>query len=95
MRWVIPSEKKRICFPHIFLVLKFVKFVCTVNNVHKSVFVLKMFIFVYFSLLVSDDRVVYPSLLTTEVCLHYQNLRMENQGFILPELKDPLIKLMR
>lgn len=92
MRWVIPSEKKGICFPHIFLVLKFV---CTVNNVHKSIFVLKMFIFVYFSFLVSDDHVVYPSLLATEVCSHYQNLKMENQGFILPEVEDPLIKLIR
>lgn len=45
MWWVIASEKKRFCFPHIILVLEFVKFVCIVNNVHKSLcFVLKMLI---------------------------------------------------
>lgn len=95
MWWVMPLGKKGFCFPHVFLVLEFVKFVCITNNVHKSVFVLKIFIFVFFSLLVSNDCIVYPSLVTTEVCLHYQNLRMEIQGFILPELEDPLIKLIR
>lgn len=95
MWWVIPAEKKGFCFPHIFMVLEFVKFVCIANNVHKNVFVLKMFIFACFSLLVSNDHIVYLSWLTTEVCLHYQNLRMENQGHVLPELEDPLTKLIR
>lgn len=54
-----------------------------------------MFSFVYFSLLVSNDHIPYLSLLTTEVCLHYQHLRIEKQGFILPELEDPWIMLIR
>lgn len=50
--------------------------------------------FAFVSLLVSNDPISYLSLLTTEVCLHYQNLRI-GKRFILPGLEDPWIMLIR
>jgi len=41
----------------------------------------------------SNECIVSQSLVVIRVCLHYHNLSMENQGFVLPEFEGPLIQL--